>query len=248
MSLFETHKLENKKINHKICQLYQTNHGNMSLYQIIRILQRNQYHILQYLEQEIGIPGQHIINILLMRERRSKFHPIWYEYTRYGRIRVDVSFWNFNCRYQPSLCSHTQEIMQQMRKEVGQITAYELLIDVFTNGELPKDIIEIIMLFYCRKYFILPKFTLSSITSHYMHCLNYIISNSMTATAKFYDIIKRDESMPSLIDVSVDEGNDSQLSIADFIQTPQDIDESRYYYYYHPKKYNYFIKVTRKTR
>ena len=99
------------------------------------------------------------------------------------------------------------------------------------------------MLFYCRKYFILPKFT----TSHYMHCLNYIISNKMTATAKFYDIIKRDESMPSLIDVSVDEGNDSQLSIADFIQTPQEIDESRYYYY-HPKKYNYFMKVTRKTR
>ena len=248
------------KMNNHICQLYQTNHGNIIPCKVIDVLTRNDYDILKYLEHKVGCPGEDIIHAL--RNQIFKHHVLLKErhreslknYCYYSRLYQSCDCCcqylcskfatgiNFVCRYRLSACPHTQEIINKIQKQIDAVKLDEALIDKFTFRQLSVDLIQLIMGYYCTKFFVILQAMSMPLKHHYLHCLDWIKSNAEPRSyVKFYDIqihpfpdaiINKRSGSRQLIDCN---NNGTRYNYKNTKTQKSD-----------PKKYNYFVKVQRK--
>lgn len=200
------------KMNHHICELYQTNNGNISPQKVIDLLRENEYGIVQYLEQKIGCKGQDIINAIhhqIMKHHQvyMKHHKVlmkqrWksniividplsrlYECCNKCCSQYLCSKWsrvNFICRYQIASCPHTQEIRKKINLQINKVLLDKVLINGFTNGQLSSDLIQIIMIYYCNKCLMMPRMP-NYLRYHYELCL-HLMKRNPKSSAKFYSI------------------------------------------------------------
>ena len=243
------------KLKSCVSQLYQTKHGNITLSKVIRTIKRNNYNLIKYMKQETGYNEEEIMEELLRlqyiedRDQPKLRYP-------YGHFSPPVtSRLNFNCRFNISLCQHTQRIQQEIKKGINEIQLDKQLVDGFTNKLLSSDLIQMIMMYYCIKLVLLPEDKANYLGCHYRQCLNWIKhANKSISYAKFYEI----ELMPALINVTQERTNGfvkrtntyiappKLLTVADFVpkRTTTKLPATTKL----PNRYKYFVKTKRNNK